>query len=127
MGRECARIGRVHPLRTWSERTATEARRRSLALAAFGALVALGVLSSSARAQEASAPAIARSTWTTEEGLPQNSVSGLALDETGYLWVSTFGGLARFDGHRFEVLDVSTRSDLAVVPHQAPKPCKVVY
>lgn len=41
--------------------------------------------------------------WQTEQGLPQNSVNALLQDRQGYLWVGTFGGLARFDGERFTV------------------------
>ena len=40
--------------------------------------------------------------WTTEQGLPQNSVNALLQDHDGYLWIGTFGGLARFDGERFK-------------------------
>jgi ligand-binding sensor domain-containing protein/signal transduction histidine kinase len=45
--------------------------------------------------------------WQTEDGLPQSSV--LAIEQTldGYLWLATFGGLARFDGVRFTVFDTS--------------------
>ena len=43
--------------------------------------------------------------WQTEQGLPQNSVTALLQDHDGYLWIGTFGGLARFDGERFRVLD----------------------
>ncbi len=39
--------------------------------------------------------------WTTENGLPQNSVTSIAQTPDGYLWLGTFGGLARFDGVRF--------------------------
>jgi len=42
--------------------------------------------------------------WSAEQGLPQNSVNALAQDHDGYLWIGTFGGLARFDGARFTVL-----------------------
>ena len=41
--------------------------------------------------------------WQTEQGLPQNSVNALVQDHDGYLWIGTFGGLARFDGERFRV------------------------
>ncbi len=43
--------------------------------------------------------------WTTEHGLPQNSVTALLQSRDGYLWIGTFGGLARFDGLRFTVFD----------------------
>ena len=51
-------------------------------------------------------------TWTTEDGLPQNSVTHLAQTPDGYLWLSTFGGLARFDGLRFTTYDRSTHPAL---------------
>ena len=43
--------------------------------------------------------------WTSEEGLPQNSVMALAQTKDGYLWVGTFGGLARFDGIKFTIFN----------------------
>ena len=43
--------------------------------------------------------------WQTEQGLPQNSVNAILQDRQGYLWIATFGGLARFDGERFTVFD----------------------
>jgi len=44
-------------------------------------------------------------TWTTADGLPQNTVTGVAQTTDGYLWLSTFDGLARFDGLRFTIFD----------------------
>jgi signal transduction histidine kinase/ligand-binding sensor domain-containing protein len=46
--------------------------------------------------------------WTTENGLPQNSVNDILQTRDGYLWLATFGGLVRFDGARFAVFDRST-------------------
>ena len=43
--------------------------------------------------------------WQSDDGLPQNSVITMAQTTDGYLWVSTFGGLARFNGRRFDVFD----------------------
>lgn len=43
--------------------------------------------------------------WTTEHGLPQNSVLAIAQTPDGYLWLATFNGLVRFDGVRFTVFD----------------------
>src|SRR5436190_23415053 len=34
------------------------------------------------------------------EGLPHDSVYAFTQDSAGYLWIATFGGLARFDGYR---------------------------
>ena len=36
-----------------------------------------------------------------ESGLPNNSVFTLAQDYLGYMWIGTFGGLARYDGKKF--------------------------
>ena len=39
--------------------------------------------------------------WQTDEGLPDNSVTGLAQTNDGYMWVATRGGLLRFNGSAF--------------------------
>jgi len=41
-------------------------------------------------------------TYNTEEGLPQSQVTCINQDESGYLWVGTLGGLARFNGSEFK-------------------------
>jgi signal transduction histidine kinase/ligand-binding sensor domain-containing protein len=43
--------------------------------------------------------------WTTDNGLPQNTVRQILQARDGYLWLTTFDGLARFDGVRFTVFD----------------------
>jgi len=43
--------------------------------------------------------------WTTGEGLPQSSPQVLLQDRTGYLWIGTQEGLARFDGVHFRVFN----------------------
>lgn len=48
-----------------------------------------------------SQPRYRMDSWTTKEGLPQNSVLTLAQTQDGYLWIGTLFGLARFDGIRF--------------------------
>jgi ligand-binding sensor domain-containing protein/signal transduction histidine kinase len=40
--------------------------------------------------------------WQSEEGLPENNVTGLAQTADGYLWVSSHNGLVRFDGVQFD-------------------------
>jgi signal transduction histidine kinase/ligand-binding sensor domain-containing protein len=45
--------------------------------------------------------------WTTDTGLPQNSVRGIVQAPDGYIWVATLNGVAKFDGLRFQVFDKS--------------------
>jgi ligand-binding sensor domain-containing protein len=45
--------------------------------------------------------------WQIQQGLPQNSVEGLAHTPDGYLWLASHEGLVRFDGVRFTVFDRS--------------------
>lgn len=40
-------------------------------------------------------------TWSTDQGLPQNFVTAIQQTPDGFLWVGTTGGLARFDGVKF--------------------------
>jgi ligand-binding sensor domain-containing protein len=46
-------------------------------------------------------------TWTTENGLPQNSINDIAQTKDGYLWLATFDGLVRFDGVKFSTFNTS--------------------
>lgn len=41
--------------------------------------------------------------YNTDNGLPQNSVTGIQFDRKGYCWLGTQMGLVRFDGQRFSV------------------------
>ncbi|HEX2683435.1 MAG TPA: two-component regulator propeller domain-containing protein, partial [Ferruginibacter sp.] len=41
--------------------------------------------------------------YTTDHGLPQNSVTGIVFDKKGYCWLGTEMGLVRFDGNAFRV------------------------
>lgn len=42
-----------------------------------------------------------QTSWTSESGLPQNSVQAIAQTKDGYLWFGTQEGLTRFDGVHF--------------------------
>jgi ligand-binding sensor domain-containing protein len=44
--------------------------------------------------------------WTTADGLPVNGINQVVPSQSGYLWLATFDGLVRFDGHQFTVLSV---------------------
>lgn len=45
------------------------------------------------------------SVWTSDAGLPQNTIDTLLQTRDGYLWMGTEEGLVRFDGARFVVSD----------------------
>ncbi|MEK7724732.1 MAG: two-component regulator propeller domain-containing protein, partial [Acidobacteriota bacterium] len=45
--------------------------------------------------------------WTTEQGLPQNTIAAIVQTRDGYLWLGTYGGLARFDGIKFTVFNTA--------------------
>lgn len=78
------------------------------------ALAILLLLPSAAAAQRPSIDAayIAQS-WGTAQGLPQNTVTAILQTRDGYLWLGTFGGLIRFDGHTFTVFDPGNAPGLA--------------
>jgi signal transduction histidine kinase/ligand-binding sensor domain-containing protein len=50
--------------------------------------------------------------WTTDEGLPQNSVNAMIQSRDGYIWATTQGGIVRFDGVRFKVFNRSNTKGL---------------
>ncbi len=69
--------------------------RRILALALLAVLVT-------------SRPAAAQyriDTWTTEQGLPQNSINGILQTRDGFIWLTTFGGIVRFDSVNLDVFN----------------------
>ncbi|HKV37610.1 MAG TPA: two-component regulator propeller domain-containing protein, partial [Blastocatellia bacterium] len=43
--------------------------------------------------------------WTTDNGMPQNSVNSILQTRDGYLWISTNDGLVRYDGARFTIFN----------------------
>lgn len=50
--------------------------------------------------------------WTTDEGLPQNSIINLIQSRDGYIWAATYGGIVRFDGVRIKVFNRSNTKGL---------------
>lgn len=49
--------------------------------------------------------------WRTNDGLPNNDVTGVVQGPDGALIVATFSGLARFDGLRFRRMDFAVAGD----------------
>ena len=50
--------------------------------------------------------------WTSDSGLPQNSITTILQTRDGYLWLGTQEGLVRFDGVRFTIFDTRNTSAL---------------
>lgn len=40
--------------------------------------------------------------WTTDDGLPVNSINSILQDHSGYIWLATYDGLVRFNGTSFK-------------------------
>src|SRR5688572_23614758 len=55
--------------------------------------------------QQVSAQRIGRqfSSFSTAQGLSQNTVTSIFQDSRGFMWFCTRDGLSRFDGYRFKV------------------------
>src|SRR5687768_17962789 len=87
----------------------------SAAVRFFVLAVALEGSGGVAQAEPVPAPpaaAFVRAAWTTDDGLPQNSIGAIVQSRDGYLWLGTLGGLVRFDGIKFEVFVPSTHRGL---------------
>lgn len=41
--------------------------------------------------------------WTTRDGLPHSTVHGIGQTPDGFLWLATWEGLVRYDGHEFHL------------------------
>ena len=50
--------------------------------------------------------------WTTENGLPQNNIKQIIEGPNGYLWLSTYNGIARFDGYEFKIYNEGNTKEL---------------
>src|SRR5882724_9745448 len=80
--------------------------RRFIFLPASAALLILTLSAGSTPAQ------YRFDSWTTDNGLPQNVVYAVTQTRDGYLWLTTFDGLVRYDGVRFTVFNRSNSKGL---------------
>ncbi|MFA6543702.1 MAG: two-component regulator propeller domain-containing protein [Limisphaerales bacterium] len=63
------------------------------------------------QANAAAAPDWRVDQWRAEQGgLPQNNLQALQQSQDGYLWITTWHGVARFDGVRFTLFDRASTS-----------------
>lgn len=81
--------------------------------APIAAIAALGLLAgaplSGVRAEvDLARPSVA--TYGERDGLPQGTVHAIAFDRSGYLWVGTQDGAARFDGRSWHPFDMPDRA-----------------
>jgi signal transduction histidine kinase len=50
--------------------------------------------------------------YTSQNGLPQNSIKSMMMDHYGLLWLATESGIVRFDGHHFKTFNVANCPDM---------------
>lgn len=67
-----------------------------------GLLALLLPITAFAAAKELARSAWSLRVWRSDDGLPNNHVTGLARTPDGFLWVATYASPGRFDGVRFE-------------------------
>ena len=56
--------------------------------------------------------------WTTADGLPVDHATDVAFQDDGYVWITTFDGLVRFDGVTFHALTPDELPGLRTRRHQ---------
>ncbi|MCL1073326.1 ligand-binding sensor domain-containing diguanylate cyclase [Shewanella dokdonensis] len=57
--------------------------------------------------------------WTTRQGLPHNTVNSIAQTPEGYLWFTSWEGVARFNGNEFKIFGRDTTTGLPDVGTRA--------
>lgn len=72
------------------------------------ALLLLTVLQVPATAEPRVNREFAVQLWDALRGLPHNSVAAITQTRDGYLWLGTYGGVARFDGVKFDLFNSKT-------------------
>ena len=56
--------------------------------------------------------------WQTDEGLPNNTITGLAQTPDGYLWLATPSGLVSFDGvdfHQYSLMNLAEHQNRGIL------------
>ena len=51
--------------------------------------------------------------YNMDQGLPQNSIKDITKDKYGFIWLSTDGGILRYDGHNFLLYNNFKTSNLS--------------
>ena len=100
-----------HTSPEWSYLAPGQIARRFLALLWFAVLFGIA---SGCPAETSPDPndEFALQVWTTEDGMPQSTVTALLQTREGYIWAATYSGIAQFDGESFRVFDSSHTTGL---------------
>lgn len=75
-------------------------------LIAFG-LLAAGAVGPPVVVRTGPGDSFIKRVFSTDDGLPQNTATDLVQTRDGFVWIATYGGLARFDGLTFKVFTTS--------------------
>ncbi len=91
-------------------------------------LVGLIMACATALASEPAPPVhtVVPTTFTSEDGLPQAGVTAILQTRDGYLWVATFGGLARFDGLTFTTFMAASSPNPKDERHAGPSSNRIL-
>ena len=92
--------------------------RRIWLIIAFLASAAAGGAQSATQDDDFLADFVNR-TWTTEDGLPGNTVTDIFQDNLGYVYFGTYEGLVRFDGVEFDIYNKGRDEKYAFVSARA--------
>jgi len=76
----------------------------------FWTLCGTALLCESAHSQDPNS--LGNQSWSTENGLPQNSVHQIFQSTDGYIWIATEGGIARFNGTDFKIFSHETTPEI---------------
>lgn len=83
-------------------------------------LVFVGLISSFSTSAQVSKPYLYDvSRYTIKDGLPDSTIYTLEQDKNGFLWLGTPNGIARYDGHHFEVFRNNTDRNLSLLSENA--------
>lgn len=83
-------------------------------------LLALASLAPAVAAADPAPPGYVVERWSVEQGLPNNALTSIVQTRDGYLWLSTWAGIARFDGVRFTAVAKNLPNEHARALLEAP-------
>ncbi len=63
----------------------------------------------------------ALSHYSADDGLASNAIADIKRDDYGYIWLSTWNGLSRFDGYNFYNYETGNRSGIPLLHNRIAK------